>query len=259
MKASDRYQIGEIIGEGDIARVYQTHGTQNGQRVALKVLRDDSPVTNAQAYFINEIMILSQLEHPNIPQFFDAPGANPVYIAMEYVDGRDGETLLAELPEGEFLPAADLIAWGAQICDALSYLHNHQPPIAFRDLKAAHIMIDRQKKAWLVDFNLAKMLPPEKFLAGADLAGTEGFAAPEQYVGVVSPAVDIYALGATLHYLATRIDPRRERRFTYAPPRAINPVLPKAFADVIMRALAYEPEDRFPSAAAFKAALLACL
>ncbi|MBZ0289264.1 MAG: serine/threonine protein kinase, partial [Anaerolineae bacterium] len=68
----------------------------------------------------------------------------------------------------------------------------------------------------------------------------------------------IYGLGATLHYLATRINPRHERRFTYAPPRSINPLLPKALADVIMMALAYEPDDRFPNAAAFKAALLAC-
>jgi serine/threonine-protein kinase len=84
-------------------------------------------------------------------------------------------------------------------------------------------------------------------------------AAPEQYKGMVSPLVDVYTLGATLHYLATRIDPRKERPFTFTPPRTINPQIPKSLAAVIMKALTYEPEDRWQSAEDFKAALLACL
>jgi serine/threonine protein kinase len=253
------YLIGDIIGEGDIARVYRGVDSQTGQSAALKILREDSPVPDAHLYFRNEIVILSHLEHPHIPKAYDASGDDPAYIALELIDGKDAESLLAQLPEGEFFRAEDLVQWGAQICDALAYLHNHAQPVAFRDLKPSHVMVDRQGKAWLVDYNLAKMLPSEKLLAGADLAGTEGFAAPEQYMGMITPLVDIYGLGATLHQLMTRIDPRHERPFTYAPPRAINPLLPKALAGVIMKALAYEPEDRFPNAAAFKAALLACL
>lgn len=75
--------------------------------------------------------------------------------------------------------------------------------------------------------------------------GTEGFAAPEQYSGTVSPLVDVYSLGATLHYLLTRIDPRHERHFAYAPLRSTNPVIPKSAAAVVMKALAYEPEERY--------------
>ncbi len=254
-----RYEAQAVIGEGHIGRVYRAVDPQTGQTVALKVLLEESPVEDARAYFHNEIVILSQIQHPHIPRFYDASSDDPAYIALEWIDGKDAETLLAELPESQFFPPEKIVVWGAQICDALDYLHHHALPIAFRDLKPGHIMIDTHDKAWLLDFNLAKILPPDKFIAQADQVGTEGFAAPEQYKGTVSPLVDIYGLGATLHQLVTRIDPRRERPFTYAPPRAINPLLPKALADVIMKALAYEPEDRFRNAAAFKAALLACL
>ena len=89
--------------------------------------------------------------------------------------------------------------------------------------------------------------------------GTEGFSPPEQHQGTVTPLVDIYALGATLHNLLTRINPRHERLFTYAPVRAANPQVSKGLAAVIARALAYEPEDRFPSAEAMRNALLTCL
>src|SRR6185369_11690290 len=133
---------------------------------------------------------------------------------------RDSERLLAELPDGDFLIATRVVHWGVQIADALSYLHDHQPPITFRDLKPAHIIIDGEQRAWLVDFNLAKILPDDKFIAHTDAIGTEGFAPPEQYQGAASPLVDVYALGATLHNLLTRIDPRLERGFTFAPPRS---------------------------------------
>lgn len=159
-----------------------------------------------------------------------------------------------------FLPAGEVIGWAVQVCDALTYLHTHRiHPIVFRDLKAAHIMVNAAGHAWLVDFNLARPLPLGGRLEQADRVGTEGFAAPEQYTGTALPASDVYGLGATLHYVLTRIDPRKERRFAFVPPRAIQPALPKALAAVIMQAVAYEIEERFQSAEAFKQALLACL
>jgi len=258
MSTFGRFDVQALIGEGDIAKVYRAVDQQTGQLIALKVLREDSPEANAPIYFQNEIHILSQLNHPHIPAFYGASQGAPAYIALELIEGKDGEELLAELPEGAFFPSDNLIRWGAQICDALAYLYHHEPPIAFRDMKASHLMVDLHENAWLVDFNLARVMPPERYIEAADLVGTEGFAAPEQYSGVVSPLADIYTLGATLHYLATRIDPRKERRFAFAPPRSINHQLSKQLAGVIMKGLAYEPEDRWQSAQDFKTALLAC-
>ncbi len=259
MRQIEHYDVHEVIGEGHIGRVYRAVDRRNGQVVALKVLLDESPVDDARAYFENETAILPGLYHPHIPTCYDHSTGETAYLALEWIDGKDSETLLAELPEGTFLPPEQVAHWGVDICNALGYLHNHTPPIAFRDLKPSHIMVDREGSAWLVDFNLAKILPSEKILHDADLVGTEGYSAPEQYQGVVSPSVDMYALGATLHNLLTGIDPRHERLFTYAPPRSVNPHISKPLADVLMHALAYEPQDRFPSAKAMQTALLACL
>src|SRR5262249_43379162 len=157
------------------------------------------------------------------------------------IDGKDGETLLAELPEGEFLNVYCVLRCGIQLADALAYLHNHTPPIAFRDLKQAHIMVNSEDRIWLSDYNLAKILPAIRFRGDADAVGTQGFGAPEQYNGSISPLVDIYALGATLHYLLTRVNPRHTPRFIYAPPHSINPAIPKPVAQTVMTALAYNP------------------
>lgn len=253
------FELLEQIGEGHIATIYRAKDTRNDQMVALKILRPDSPVLEAQTHFENEILVLAMLDHPRIPRLFEHGDSPQPYMAMTLIEGKDGETLLAELPQGSFLPVDWLIRWGIQICGALAHLHTHQPPIAFCDLKAAHLMIDSGGDAWLVDFNLAQILPLEGVITQNEPMGTEGFAAPEHHHGSVSPLVDVYGLGATLHYLSTRIDPRQERLFTYAPPRAINPALSKAFAGVIMKALAYEPDDRFESIDAMKTALAACL
>ncbi|MBI1276693.1 MAG: protein kinase [Anaerolineaceae bacterium] len=239
------YAIQSVLGEGEIAIVYRATNTRNGQEVALKVLLADSPVLQARQYFENERTIIAGLNHPNIPAFYDYLDAEQPGIALMPIDGKDGENLLAELSEGEFLNPRSVVEWGIQIADALAYLHNCQPPVVFRDLKSAHIMVEESNKAWLVDFNLAKIMPDSKYLSDADLMGTEGFAAPEQYNGVVSPLVDVYGLGATLHHLLTHVDPRHERSFTYAPPRSFNPTIPKSVAQVVMKALAYEPEDRY--------------
>ncbi len=153
------------------------------------------------------------------------------------------------------MPVQQVVQWGIHIAGALAYLHQKSPTIIFRDLKASHIMVDTNNRAWLVDFNLALVLPPGQSSITAEAIGTEGFNPPEQYHGLASPSVDSYALGATLHYLLTRIDPRKERAFTYAPPRAINPAIPKSLAQIIMKALAYEPEDRFATISDMRSAL----
>lgn len=240
------YTLHAQLGEGHITTVYRAMNQRNGQQVALKVLLDNSPVDKAAAYFENEAAILAQIHYPNIPTFYEYLADDPACLAIGLIEGKDGEGLLAELSEGTFLDVQRVIGWAIQIAEALAYLHDHDPPIVFRDLKPAHVMIDGDDKAWLVDFNLAKVMPPSKLLTDAEAIGTEGFAAPEQYKGTASPLVDVYAFGATFHALLTRIDPRKERPFTYAPLRAVNPDIPKAVAQVIMKALAFEPEDRFP-------------
>lgn len=239
------FTVQALLGTGQIASVYRAINRSTGQEVALKVLRADSPLPEAYDYFQNEGMIVAQIKHPNIPTYYGYVPADPPCLAVNIIEGKDAETLLRDVPTGSFLPTKRVLQWAIQIGDALSHLHSHQPPIVVRDLKPSHIMVDAKNHPWLVDFNLARIMPEGKVLTNADAAGTPGFAPPELYRGVISPLVDVYALGATLHYLLTGIDPRQERRFTFAPPRSINPGVPRPVAQMIMKALAYEPEERF--------------
>jgi len=254
----DRYQVTAMIGQGDIGQVFRALDRETGRTVALKMLRQDSPATNARHHFVNEARLLARLNHPNIPAFYDFIAGRKCTIVFELIEGHDLETLLSA-HQGDFA-AGEVIHWAVQVCDALSYLHQHPiHPIVFRDLKASHIMVNEQGKAWLVDFNLARPLPLGGRLEGADRVGTEGFAAPEQYEGTALPASDVYGLGATLHYVLTRLDPHRSRPFTFAPPRSVNSALSTRLAAVIMRAVAYEIKDRYQDACTLKQALLACL
>lgn len=256
-----RYRDLAQIGQGDIATVYYARDSQTGKSIAIKLLRTDSPEPNARAFFDNEARLLAEIAHPTIPKFYGMflTDSGIPCIAMQFIEGQDGETKLAALAEGTFFPPEIVIHWGLQLCDALAYLHTLPEPIIFRDLKPAHMMIAADNRVWLVDFNLAVKLPVGQSTIKTIAAGTEGFAAPEQYDGIASPLCDIYSLGASLHYLLTRIDPRKERPFTFAPPRSVNPTISKTLAAVIAQATAYEPEARFSSIQAMKAALVNCI
>ncbi len=254
----DRYQVIAMIGEGCIGKVYRALDRETGRMVALKMLRRDSTVTNARQHFVNEARLLARLNHPNIPAFHDFIASRQCTIVFELIEGHDLETLLSA-HQGN-LAAHEVIHWAVQVCDALSYLHQHSiHPIVFRDLKASHIMVNPQGKAWLVDFNLARPLPLNGRLEGADRLGTAGFAAPEQYEGIALPASDVYGLGATLHYVLTRLDPRGKCTFAFAPARSVNPAISTGLEAVVMRAVAYRVEDRFQDACTLKQALLTCL
>lgn len=251
------YAIIRQVGYGCITRVYEAVDPQTGRVVALKVLREDSVVEDARRLFAREVALLRRFDHARIPAFYAAVDSEPPAMAHQLIPGADLQALLSAQPD--VFAESDVIAWALHVCDAFTYLHTHpQTPVVFRDLKPAHIMIDGSGAAYLVDFNLAVDLPPGASSVAADKAGTEGFAAPEQYEGRAGVTSDVYTLGATLHYLLTRRDPRQHPPFTFGPPRELDPALSEGVAAVITRALAHDPADRYQSAAALRAALVAC-
>jgi serine/threonine protein kinase len=205
-----------------------------------------------------EVDVLAAFDHPAIPKAYGwVQSEAGAYLVMDYIPGP---SLLQVLEQREgFLPEQEIIAWGIQACEVLDYLHTRQPdPWLFRDIKPSNMILDEQGGFHLVDFGTGVTYTPGRCY---ECIGTEGYAAPEQYQGGEEPRSDLYALGATLHQLATRIDPREETRrhpFTFAPPRSINPALSKEFAGVIQKALSYELEDRCSSAAEMESALKAC-
>ncbi len=258
----DRYQVQDIIGVGGMSTVYRArdlHFPNIERLVAVKEMithaRDPLVRETVIRNFEREAHILASLRHPAIPQIFDyfAIG-NRAYLVLEFIQGKDLEALLNET-EG-FFPEAQVLGWAIELCDVLHYLHSQRPnPVVFRDMKPSNVMITPSGRVMLIDFGIAKL-----FQTGqkGTMIGTEGYAPPEQYRGEASPLVDIYALGATLHHVLTRQDPRLEPPFSFdsRPIRAVNPAVSPEFEAIVMRALAYNPEERFQSALEMKEALM---
>ncbi len=258
----DRYLILGLLGAGGMSNVYKgrdLHFPNVQKLVAIKEMTSmvsdqtmhDMIVTN----FEREADLLATLSHPAIPRIYDYfIHNNSLYLVMEFIDGLDLEALLAE--SEEFLSEQQVVEWAIELCDVLSYLHNHQPePVIFRDMKPSNIMIDQHGHIRLIDFGIARVFQPGQ---KGTMIGTEGYSPPEQYRGEASPPGDIYALGATLHHLLTRRDPRIEPPFSFAerPIREINPDVSPELEAVINASLAYDPKNRYPSVEQMKQALM---
>lgn len=258
----DRYVIQGVIGVGGMGAVYKArdmHFPNVVKLVAVKEMinRESDPLLRKTIIrnFEREANLLATLSHSAIPRIYDYfTYEKNSYLILEFVKGKDLEELLHE--SASFLPEHQVIGWGIELCDVLHYLHTLKPePIVFRDIKPSNVMINEHNHIILVDFGIAK-----HFQTGekGTMIGTEGYSPPEQYRGEATALADIYSLGATLHHLLTRRDPRLEPPFSFSerPIRRINPQISEAFADVINQALQYKPEDRFPSAMAMKEALI---
>ena len=206
--------------------------------------------------FEREANVLATLHHKSVPRIYDYfHDDDRSYLVMEFIHGKDMEKVLTE--NEDFLSEEQIITWGIELCDVLGYLHTHEPdPVIFRDMKPSNAMVDVNNHIILVDYGIAKHFEANQ---KGTMIGTEGYSPPEQYRGEASPQADIYALGATLHHLLTRRDPRLEAPFSFSerPIRTINPTISMELETVVNTALQYNPEDRFPSADAMKEALMA--
>ncbi len=258
----NRYMVQDVIGIGGMGAVYRArdmHFPNVVKLVAVKEMvnqaRDSLVRQTIVQNFEREAHILVSLSHPSIPKIFDFFTFDErSYLVLELVNGKDMEVILND-SQG-FFSEDQVIAWAIELCDVLDYLHKHKPePIIFRDIKPSNIMINQDNHIMLVDFGIAKL-----FREGqkGTMIGTEGYSPPEQYRGEATPLADIYALGATIHHLLTRRDPRLEPPFTFAerPIRQINPAVSVEMETVVNTALQYNPVDRFPSTETMKESLL---
>jgi outer membrane protein assembly factor BamB len=261
MTLQNRYRIEGVLGVGGMGSVYKArdmHFPNVTKLVAVKEiinLADPSMRELVVRTFEREANLLAELNHPSIPKIYDYFTQNDKsFLVMEYIDGKDLETFLND--NAGLLGEDTVVEWAIQLCDVLSYLHNHQPePVIFRDMKPSNVMLDHHSHIRLIDFGIAR-----GFQAGqkGTMIGTEGYSPPEQYRGEASPAGDIYALGATLHHLLTRQDPRVEPPFSFSdrPVRKANPGVSLELEAIINTSLNYNVAERFPSAQAMKDALI---
>ena len=260
------YKILKKIGAGGMAQVYlAVHKDVPNLKVVLKVLSDPRLVER----FRQEADKLALLDgHGHICQikhFFNH--GDEIVIAMEYIDG---ETLDEIIKEKQKLPIGDALRIIRDVLETLEFAH--KKGICHRDIKPSNIMLDRDQQAKVIDFGIAKgETDPDLTVAGSS-CGTPAYMAPEQFTPTVKAnyvLADIYAVGTTLYYLATgqlpfddeNIFMLRDAKMFSDPtrPRKFNPEISHDLENLILKALAKTPEDRFGSAAEMKTAICCLL
>jgi len=258
----NRYKILGVQGVGGMGAVYKAQDLRFSGVMRICAIKEminsasDSQVRQMVVHnFEREASMLATLSHPAIPQVYDYfTLESRSYLVLEFITGQDLEMKLAETDV--LFSESDIVQWALELCDVLSYLHSHKPrPIIFRDLKPSNIMLDEHNRIRLVDFGIAKL-----FQVGekGTMIGTEGYSPPEQYRGIAEPRGDVYALGATLHHLLTRRDPRLEPPFSFKerPIPKANPNVSRELVSAIERALEYDINARWNSVDEFRRALL---
>ncbi|GIW08173.1 MAG: protein kinase [Dehalococcoidia bacterium] len=268
-----RYRLEREIGSGGMARVFRATDEALGRTVAIKMPRDqyaEDPVFRER--FLREARAAGRLSHPNIVAVYDVgEQAGRPFLVMEFVDGP---TLRDEIARRGQLPVAESIAYAQQVADGLAYAHANG--IVHRDIKPANILLTnplavdgpRRRRALLSDFGIARSIGESGLSASNEVFGTVQYLAPERATGKdATPASDVYSLGVVLYEMLTgRVPFNAESPVATAlaharqpvpPPRAYNPAIPSRVEQLVMRALAKNPAERYQNGAEFSAALAA--
>lgn len=238
-----KYEILTEIGRGGMSIVYLAMDTHLNKQWAVKEIRKkgngkkDEIIVNS---LLAETNMMKRLDHPALPRIVDIiDNGVTIFVVMDYIEGESLDKILAEYGAQ---PEELVIGWAKQLCDALYYLHSQKPPIIYRDMKPANIMLKPEGNIKIIDFGIAREYK-EQSLADTTVLGTKGYAPPEQYSGQTDARSDIYALGMTMHHLLTGIDPRTGE--AYAPVRMWNPEISEGLEMIIDKCVQPAPEHRY--------------
>jgi serine/threonine protein kinase len=242
-----RYVIHSLAGRGGYGAVYKAIDRGRGNCfVAVKEMSRQflhpQELATAIAAFHQEALLLAALTHPNLPCIYEQfSEAGRLYLVMDFIEGETLEQMIRRQLARRF-PVESVLRLALQLCSVLEYLHTRQPPIIFRDLKPANIMITPTGHLFLIDFGIARHFKPGQQKDTVAL-GSTGYAPPEQYGKTQTTArADIYSLGATLHQLLTGHDPS-ETPFRFKPLYANNPSL-RALERLILRMVSLDIDGR---------------
>lgn len=270
---SNRYVIDALLGQGGMSTVYRGQDPNLRRTVAIKLIHGHL-ASNPEFVrrFEEEAAAVASLRHPHIVQVYDFnQDADTFYMVLEYVEGVTLEDKLHALNQfGHKLPLADVQSIMSELCSAVGYAHNQG--MIHRDLKPANVMIRPDGTATLMDFGVAKMLGGEQHTATGAVMGTVSYMAPEQIRGLrVDHRADLYALGVILYEMVTGQRPfmgdnsasTMMMHLTQPVPdlrQVVRQEMPAAnlgmLANVVQRAMAKEPDERYQSAAEMLADLL---
>src|SRR5437016_1632628 len=222
-----RYCIISQVGKGGFGAVYKAEDSLLGNRlVAIKEMSQSglSPheVATATDAFKREALLLASLSHPGLPHIYDQFFEDGHwYLVMDFIEGETFDEYLHKAAARRLL-VEEVLDIGIRLCTVIDYLHTRQPPIIFRDLKPANIMLMPDGQIYLIDFGIARHFKPGQ-TRDTMAFGSPGYAPPEQYgKAQTTPRADIYSLGATLHQMLTTRDPS-EAPFRFTPLRPKSP------------------------------------
>ncbi len=245
-----RYYIISQVGKGGFGAVYKTEDILLGNRlVAVKEMSQSglSPqeIATATDAFKREALLLASLSHPGLPHIYDQFFEDGHwYLAMDFIEGETFDEYLHKAVARRLL-VEEVLGIGIKLCTVLDYLHTRQPPIIFRDLKPANIMLTPDGQIYLIDFGIARHFKPGQ-TRDTMAFGSPGYAPPEQYgKAQTTPRADIYSLGATLHQMLTNSDPS-DMPFRFAPIHLSPQLAPTGLDRFIMQMLDLD-ESRRPA------------
>jgi serine/threonine protein kinase len=265
-----KYTIQDEIGKGGMGIVYRGIDPYIGRTVAIKtirldLLRQESGRDDALKRFLREAQAAGNLSHPNIVTIYEVgEHEGLIYIAMEHIAGSSLDDLLRQ---GRAFTLDEIVRLFAQVAPALDYAHGKG--IVHRDIKPANILVDRDLKASIVDFGIARTATSTMTQTGM-LMGTPRYMSPEQIAGKkVDRRADIFSLGAILYELLTRRNPFEGESITTViykimhaelPPLSdFNKELPAGLEAVVCKALARDADARYGTCGELLADLQACL
>ncbi len=254
---NDRYRVEKILGKGGMAVVYQARDLTLERNVAIKVLRKKFSTDPAfREHFHQEAKAAANLSHPNIVTVYDFGfDDESLFIIMEYVPGKDLKQLQEEIEHFEIQQTISLIR---QACAGVGYAH--RAGLVHCDIKPQNLLITPDQRTKVVDFGIARALafinPGEK---SEIVWGSPQYFSPEQAAGKApSPASDVYSIGIIMFEMLTgqlpfkasaSSDLARMQRETLPPaPRQINPQIPPALEEIVLKVLSKEPAARYRTA-----------
>ncbi len=251
-----RYKILVQLHFGANTSIYKCLDIETNEEVVIKELFvDDSlPVTHRKdliSQFRTVVGLFLKFNHPNLPRFQNyIESSGHRYLVMDFIDGKNLEDLIAELPG---LPKEkQIIKWAIQICEVLSYLHGIKPsPVILRNLKPDNIFLDDGGNIRLLGFGLCKLFNPERETSPVIKMANLHYSPPEQYSGMTDNLTDIYSLGATLYYLTTKTHPLdaidRLTTGSLVDILKYNHTISRKFTSIIQKAMNLKKSDRYQS------------
>ena len=252
------YQLLHLLGQGGFAEVYLGVHRYLRTWAAIKILHTRIEEQDQQR-FLDEARLIAHLEHPNIVRVLDFGLEDAVpYLVMDYAPGG---TLQDRHPKGAILPVDPVLTYVKQVADALQYAHDRR--LVHRDIKPVNLLVGRQGEILLGDFGIAVAVQSAQ-LAPLDVAGTVDYAAPEQLEGRPCAASDQYSLGIVVYEWLTGDRPfHGSISELYLQHKAVPPPslrekvadIPPSIEQVVLKALAKDPQERFASVRTFADAL----